>query len=111
MGARGMTLEIKKNILIKILKEDYKPYWEENKKTLQYIDKIIEFRNKLAHSEIDFSDDALKRPIEDGIAFVEWDNAKPITDRDFNDWEVAVNMFSSCLNDVERLLPYKMKKS
>jgi len=105
--AEKMSLENKKQILIEIVKNDYPRYWEENKQFLTTLQSIQEFRNKLAHSVIDVSDEALSRPIEEGIGFVQWKKGVPITDQEFNDWEVKTNMLSSTLTDIKRLLPYK----
>ena len=56
------------------------------------------------------SEEALKRPIEEGIGFIEWEEGAPMTERQFNDWEVKANMVSSCLSEVKRLLPFIQKK-
>lgn len=104
-----ISLNKKKEILIDIVKNDYPRYWEENKQFLTDLQNIQEFRNKLAHSVIDVSEEALARPIEEGIGFVQWGKGKPITDRDFEEWEVRANMVSTTLLDIKRLLPYKEK--
>ncbi len=105
--AEKLSLQKKKEILIDIVKNDYPRYWEENKEILTDLQNIQEFRNKLAHSIIDVSDDALLRPIEEGVGFVQWREGKPITDREFEDLEVRANMVSSTLLDIKRLLPFK----
>ena len=107
--AEKLSLQRKKEILIDIVKNDYPRYWEENKQFLTDLQNIQELRNKLAHSVIDVSDDALARPIEEGVGFVQWGKDKPITDREFEDWEVRANMVSSTLSDIKRLLPFKEK--
>ena len=61
----------KKEILIEIVKADYPRYWEENKEFLNSLQRIQEFRNKLAHSVLDVSDDALERPLEEGVGFIQ----------------------------------------
>lgn len=58
---------------------------------------------------IDVSDEALARPIEEGVGFIQWGKDRPITDSEFEDWEVRANMVSSTLSDIKRLLPYKEK--
>ena len=107
--AEKFSLQKKKEILIDIVKNDYPRYWEENKEFLKDLQNIQEFRNKLAHSVIDVSDEALAKPIEEGVGFVQWRTGKPITDKEFEDWEVRANMISSTLSDIKRLLPYKEK--
>ncbi|MBP9854379.1 MAG: hypothetical protein KBD53_05890 [Candidatus Omnitrophica bacterium] len=103
------SLYRKKNVLIKIVKVDYPRYWNDKKDFLKTFDKVLEFRNKLAHSVVDVSEKALSRPIEEGIGFKDWDNGTPITSAEFNDWEVKAKMIYSCLNDIKRLLPFKEK--
>ena len=67
-----LSLQNKKEILIDIVKNDYPNYWIDNKGILNNLQIIQEFRNKLAHSVIDISDEALARPVEDGVGFVQW---------------------------------------
>jgi hypothetical protein len=101
-------LRVKRDILARILKEDYPRYWMENQEHLnRAFCEVADFRNRLAHCVVDVSDEALARPIGEGVAFVDRDDCTPITDRDFNDFEVKANMILGCLNDIERLLPYK----
>lgn len=107
--AENISLNKKKEILIDIVKNDYPRYWEENKQFLTDLQNIQEFRNKLAHSVIDVSEEALARPIEEGIGFIQWGKGKPITDREFEEWEVRVNMVITTLLEIKRLLPYKEK--
>lgn len=105
--AGNISLQRKKEILIEIVKNDYPRYWEENKKFLQDLNNIQEFRNKLAHSILDVSDEALARRIDEGVGFVQWKKGEPITDAEFQDWEVRANVLSSTLFDIKRLLPFK----
>ena len=107
--SHSFSSRAKKDILVKIVKRDYPRYWDENKTILKDMDDIMTFRNKLAHSIIDVSADALSRPIEEGIGFIDWKEAEPITDKQFNDWEVKANMVTGCLSDIKRLLPFKEK--
>ena len=105
--AERLSLQKKKNILIDIVKKDYPEYWEKNKQFLLEIQKIQELRNKLAHSVIDISKEAIERPLNEGIGFIQWKEGSPITDNEFEEWEVKVNMLSSTLIDIKRLLPFK----
>jgi hypothetical protein len=105
--AEKLSLQKKKDILIEIVKNDYPKYWEENQKFLKDMQYIQEFRNKLAHSVVDVTDEALSRPLEEGVGFVQWKKGIPVTDEEFNDWEVRANMLSSTLSDLKRLLPFK----
>ena len=104
-----LSLEKKKQILIEIVKNDYPRYWDDNQKFLKDLQKIQEFRNKLAHSVVDLSEDAIERPLDEGIGFVQWNKGEPVTEDELNDWEVRANMLSSTLIDIKRLLPYKEK--
>ena len=103
------SLNLKKDLLVKIVKKDYPRYWDENGQILKNLDDIISFRNKLAHSVVDVSEQALARPIEEGIGFIEWKEGEPITDAAFQEWEAKANMVSGCLSDIRQLLPFKEK--
>jgi hypothetical protein len=107
--AGKFSLNQKKDILIDIVKSDYPRYWEEHKQFLIDLQSIQEFRNKLAHSVVDFSDEALCRPIEKGVGFVQWKKGAPITDKEFEEWEVKANMIYTVLIEIKRLLPFKEK--
>lgn len=107
LTASFFGLRAKKTILVRILKQDYPRYWEREKQNFKAFDDVTDFRNRLAHCILDVSEDALARPVADGVAFLDRDDCTPITDRDFNDYEVKANMLHSCLLDIERLLPYK----
>ncbi len=107
--AEKLSLQKKKEILIEIVKADYPRYWEENKEFLNSLQQIQEFRNKLAHSVLDVSDEALARPLEEGVGFIQWQKGAPVTDEEFQDWEVKANMLHSTLSDIKRLLPFKEK--
>ncbi len=58
------SLRSNTNVLVKIVKNDYPGYWDEERATLKALDAIMEFRNKLAHSVVDVSEHALARPLE-----------------------------------------------
>lgn len=107
--AEKLSLQRKKDILVEIVKNDYPRYWEEHKQFLTDLQSIQDFRNKLAHSVLDVSDEALSRPIEEGVGFVQWRKSDPITDTEFQEWEVRANMLSSTLSDIKLLLPFKEK--
>ena len=104
------SLNKKKDILMRIVKADYLLYWEENREVLSAFQEILEFRNQLAHSRVDVSDEALARPIKEGIGFTDWKDGKPITEEEFNEWEVKASMIYSRLTDIKRLLPFKQVK-
>ena len=105
------TLDRKRALLIEILKSDYPTYWRENGKLLQDLQLLQSFRNKLAHSVVDVSPEALRRPIEQGVGFVQWEAGAPITEQEMDDWCVRANMVSSTLASIKALLPYKESAS
>ena len=107
--AEKLSLQKKKEILIEIVKADYPRYWEENKEFLNSLQQIQELRNKLAHSILDVSDEALERPLEKGVGFIQWRKGVPVTDEEFQEWQVTANMLSSTLADIKGLLPFKEK--
>lgn len=100
-------LRSKRDVLYRILKQHYPRYWEDNQKQLKAFDEIADFRNRLAHCVVDVSEEALSRPIEEGVAFIDRLDSDPITEDRFNSLEVMTNMLSSCLSDIRRLLPFK----
>jgi hypothetical protein len=102
-----MSLEMKRVVLIEIVKKDYPRYWDSHGEFLRDLQDIQEFRNKLAHSVIDMSEAALARPIEEGVGFVQWKDGAPITDKEFENWEVRTNMLMGTLREIRRLLPFK----
>lgn len=102
-----MSLEEKRKLLTEIIKKDYPNYWKENSDFLKDIQELQIFRNKLAHSILDVSDEALARPLDAGVGFVQWKNAVPIPVDEFDNWCVRAKMVSGTLQDIKRLLPYK----
>lgn len=103
----NLSLQRKKEILIEIIRNDHPRYWEEHKQFLNDLKNIQELRNKLAHSILDVSDEALARPLEEGVGFIQWKKGEPITEAEFEDWEMRSNMLSSTLAEIKRLLPFK----
>ena len=102
-----LSLEEKRNILIEIVKNDYPRYWKENGDFLKDLQEIQTFRNKLAHSILDVSDESLARPLDKGVGFIQWKKGTPITEIEFDDWCVRANEILSTLSEIRRLLPYK----
>jgi hypothetical protein len=43
------------------------------------------------------------------VGFIQWQKGNPITDDEFQEWEVKANMLSSTLSDIKSLLPFKEK--
>jgi hypothetical protein len=109
--ATKFSLEEKKRLLLKIVEADYPNYWEEHEGILKSLSEIQTFRNKLAHSIIDVSDEALARPLDQGVGFVQWQKAKPVTEREFEEWDVKAGMVLSCLKEIQTLLPFKQRRS
>jgi len=105
-----LSLEQKRVLLVDLVKNDYPRYWEENSSFINDLKELQEFRNKLAHSILDVSDETLSRPLEEGISFVQWKKGAPITEREFDEWCARANMVSSTLTDIKRLLPFKERK-
>lgn len=105
--AEEFTLEKKKVLIFKIVQKDYPEYWKDNKNFLTRLDKIQSFRNKLANSIVDVSEEALNRPIEDGISFINWNKGIPINDKEFQNYEVSANMVITTLKEIKMLLPFK----
>jgi len=105
--ASAMTLNAKRSVLTEIVKKDYPRYWDEHSQFLLDLQRLQEFRNKLAHSIVDVSDAALARPPELGVSFVQWKAGEPITEQEFDDWVVRANMVLGTLDEIKMLLPFK----
>lgn len=88
------------------MQDRYEGYWVENKAILRGLAEIQHFRNRLAHSVIDVSDEALSRPISDGVGFIQWKKGEPVTDGEFDEYIVRANMISSALTDIRELLRF-----
>jgi hypothetical protein len=101
-----LTFNSKRELLIQIVKRDYQFYWGEYGSTLKDLTEIMKFRNKLAHSIVDVSEDALRRPLNNGIGFIEWKAGEPITDEQFDEWEIKATMVLDCIYDIKRLLKF-----
>lgn len=102
-----MTLDAKRKILVDIVQKDYPYYWRDNANVLKDLQGLQEFRNKLAHSILDVSEEALARPIEAGVGFVQWKEGAPIPEHEIDQWCARANMVSGVLMDIKSLLPYK----
>jgi len=100
------SLEKKRQMLFKKIQENCSWYWNENKQHLEPLEEIIKFRNTLAHSVPDLTEEALERPIGDGVVFAGWNKGKPVTDTYFNEAVVKTTMVISCLSDINRLLSF-----
>lgn len=77
---------------------------DEKIKKAKLIHEIKVFRDMLAHSILDMNEDTISRPIEEGISFIEFQIGKPITDEEFEEWEIKVNMVSSDISSLKSLL-------
>jgi hypothetical protein len=105
--ASAMSLNAKRSVLVEIVKKDYPRYWDEHSQFLLDLQRLQEFRNKLAHSVVDVSDTALARPLDLGVGFVQWKKGEPITENEFDDWVVRANMVLGTLDEIKMLLPFK----
>jgi hypothetical protein len=104
-----MTFEAKRALVSVIVKGDYPRYFEENRALINDLQEFQALRNKLAHSVVDVSEAALARPLTDGIGFIQWKNAQPITEIEFNDWDARATTSYGLLRDIRQLLPFKEK--
>jgi hypothetical protein len=102
--AARMSSEGRRVLLTNIVKQDYPEIWEEYKSLIQDLKQYQEFRNKLAHSMIDVSDAALARPLKDGIGFIQWKDAHPITEEEFNDWDARAATSYGILCDLKGMV-------
>lgn len=108
--AMKMSLNAKRDLWFEILKADHPSFWSKNEMHLLHLRSIQEFRNKLAHSVVDLSPQALTRGVEAGVGFVDWKRGEPIQDAEFEEWQVRAMMIFGLLNDHRRLLPFIEKQ-
>lgn len=101
------SLENKAKLLKKIIGQEFPEYMPTNKTLFSNIAAIKQIRDMLAHSVLDFSDETLARPIEEGISFIGWDDSKPITDKDFEEWKSKATQISIDLMNLTNILPEK----
>ncbi|WP_085904468.1 hypothetical protein [Kiloniella majae] len=80
-----MSLEQKKVIMQKIMMKNFPTQWSNRKEVFSKIERVQKIRNKLAHSTVDVSEEALSRPINLGVGFDLYENAKPIDDKTFEE--------------------------
>ncbi len=102
-----LSLEEKRNVLTAIVKADYPSYWDDHASFLKDIQQLQVFRNKLAHSILDVSDEALARPPEAGVGFVQWKGGEPVTEHELDNWCARANMIAGTLKEIRMLLPFK----
>jgi hypothetical protein len=88
--AARMSLEEKRTLLLTILQADYPTMAAEQVVCLKDLAHIQNFRNKLAHSVVDVSEEALKRDPGEGVGFVQWQEGAPIDDVEFHECGVCV---------------------
>lgn len=101
------SLEWKKELLVKILKADYPAFWANCGSSFRELSQLQAFRNKLAHSVVDVSDEALRRPLEQGVGFVQWKSGEPVTEEAMADWCARASTVLSALSSVRQLFPYR----
>jgi hypothetical protein len=96
------------NILKKILKKDYQFCLDQNPDFFREIERVIEFRNLIAHSPIDTSDEALERDPKEGVGFVSYSDGvksiKVITEAGFNEMNGIMGNVSSELATLMRFV-------
>lgn len=102
----NLTLQKKKEIVFRFCKQYEPGFWEDEKEFLTKLDDVQTFRNKLAHSVVDVSENALNRPIKEGVGFVQWKGGEPLTDQSFYEMNALASTIHSSLSDLRRLLSF-----
>jgi hypothetical protein len=96
------------NILRQILRKDYQFFLDRNPAFFKEIEKVIKFRNLIAHALIDVSDEALKRNPKEGVGFVSYSDGvksiKVFTEADFNEMNGIMGNVSSELATLMRFV-------
>ena len=90
-----------------IVRRDYPSYWDDHSAFLKDLKELQAFRNQLADSVLDVSDEMLARPLEDGLLLVQWKSGAPISGREFDEWCSRASMVSTTLAEIKMLLPFK----
>jgi len=95
-------------ILKKILKKDYQFFLENCPNLLGNLEKVKNYRNVIAHSTLDVTDDALKRKPEKGIGFIRYQDGSRsvnvLSEIDFNEWNGVMGNVSSDLSTLKMIL-------
>lgn len=66
----------------------------------RFLNSVAVIERDIALILTDVSDEALSRPLEQGIGFVEWNTGKPVTDEEFEDWELKTTTVLECLSEI-----------
>jgi hypothetical protein len=102
------SLRSKINILRKILKKDYQFCLDQNPDFFKEIERVMEFRNLIAHAPIDVSDEALNRDPKEGVGFVSYSDGvksiKVFNEADFNEMNGIMGNVSSELATLMRFV-------
>jgi len=99
---------LRKKVLLlnKIVKADLDFYIEKNEWLFKDLNKLLKFRNDLAHATIDVSEKAHKNA-EKQVGFIFYKNGKRhikvITFEQADDYRVKANMINGCLSDISKL--------
>jgi hypothetical protein len=108
--ATGQQLgfRVKIELLTKILKIDCKGYLNIHPELLKTLNRIKDYRNKLAHATIDVSDEALSKDKISGVGLVTYRKGKKVIDfitfEEAEERQVEINMMFSNITDIKRLL-------
>jgi hypothetical protein len=96
------------NILKKILKKDYQFCLDQNPDFFREIERVMEFRNLIAHAPIDISDEALERDPKEGVGFVSYSDGvksiKVFSEADFNEMSGIMGNVTSELATLMRFV-------
>ena len=100
----------KTNLLKTIINDMGLPI-EKPKEFFKELNEIGEYRNKLAHATLDYSEQSLLRKPEDGISLVFYKNGEKQTElfdkKVRDDWDVRMCMVSSDLSTIRMVLGIK----
>lgn len=94
--------------ILRIIAEDYDFVFKDSPKFFDEMEKIMTYRNKLAHATLDFTEESLMRDPKDGITLVFYKKGRKRTEV-FNydlreDWNVRMNMVSSKIKDLMNVI-------
>lgn len=98
LGGQGVGLRVKTDVFIELLRDFCPDVLEKHPKLRADLRKVAEFRNKLAHHQLDTSEERLQHPIGDSLYLVTWRRGKETF------YEITKGEFASELRRVEALV-------
>ena len=110
---RPLQLRHKVGLLKKVLEKDFSWYLEKNSQAMfKDLETLMKFRNRLAHSTVDVSDEALGKDPKEEVGFVFYSDGQrhvqKVTPQIVDDLQVKANMTHSRMIELGKILGAKI---